>query len=142
MVRAERECTDRHLGRLLALATEPAERSEPVELARLGRLGAGEERLAEDARARGLGELAGVAIDVDEGDAVGRLRSGTFGRPASAAIMNRVQIGSAACAPLRPSGWLSSKPTHTTVSSSGVKPDEPGVAQVVGRAGLARGVEA
>ena len=36
--------------------------------------------------------------------------------------MNDVQIGSAACAPLRPSGWLSSRPTHTTVSSSGVKP--------------------
>ena len=36
--------------------------------------------------------------------------------------MNCVQIGSAACAPLRPTGWLSSKPTQTTVSSSGVKP--------------------
>src|SRR5687768_18087693 len=36
--------------------------------------------------------------------------------------MNDVQIGSAACDPLKPSGWLSSRPTHTTVSSSGVKP--------------------
>ena len=36
--------------------------------------------------------------------------------------MNVVQIGSAACDPLRPIGWLSSKPTQTTVSSSGVKP--------------------
>ena len=36
--------------------------------------------------------------------------------------MNSVQIGSAAWAPLRPTGWLSSKPTQTTVSSSGVKP--------------------
>ena len=36
--------------------------------------------------------------------------------------MNSVQMGSAAWAPLRPSGWLSSKPTQTTVSSSGVKP--------------------
>src|SRR5262245_52113010 len=43
-------------------------------------------------------------------------------RPASAFFMNEVQIGSAACAPLRPSGWLLSRPTHTTVSSSGVKP--------------------
>ena len=36
--------------------------------------------------------------------------------------MNCVQIGSAACAPDNPTGWLSSKPTHTTVRSSGVKP--------------------
>ena len=36
--------------------------------------------------------------------------------------MNCVQIGSAACAPDSPTGWLSSKPTQTTVSSSGVKP--------------------
>ena len=36
--------------------------------------------------------------------------------------MNCVQMGSAACAPLSPIGWLSSKPTQTTVSSSGVKP--------------------
>src|SRR5207244_11804136 len=36
--------------------------------------------------------------------------------------MNCVQIGSAACAPLSPTGWLSSKPTQTTVSNSGVKP--------------------
>ena len=31
-------------------------------------------------------------------------------------------MGSAACAPLSPSGWFSSSPTQTTVSSSGVKP--------------------
>ena len=48
--------------------------------------------------------------------------NGTLARPASALFMNCVQIGSAACAPLRPTGWLSSKPTQTTVSSSGVKP--------------------
>ena len=55
-------------------------------------------------------------------DAVGHLeRDARRGRRARA-FMNCVQIGSAACAPLRPSGWLSSKPTQTTVSSSGVKP--------------------
>src|SRR5688500_20125748 len=43
-------------------------------------------------------------------------------RPASAAFMNPVQIGSAACEPVRPIGVLSSKPTQTAVSSSGVKP--------------------
>ena len=49
--------------------------------------------------------------------------NGTLGWPASARIMNCVQMGSAACAPLRARrGWLSSKPTHTTVRSSGVKP--------------------
>src|SRR3954471_704759 len=48
--------------------------------------------------------------------------NGTLARPASAVFMKCVQIGSAARAPLRPTGWLSSKPTHTTVSSSGVKP--------------------
>src|SRR5207249_5865932 len=37
--------------------------------------------------------------------------NGTLARPASAAFMNCVQIGSAACAPLNPTGWLSSKPT-------------------------------
>ena len=36
--------------------------------------------------------------------------------------MNASQMGSAAWAPLRPSAWLSSSPTQTTVSSSGVKP--------------------
>ena len=36
--------------------------------------------------------------------------------------MNCVQIGSAACDPLSPTSRLSSKPTQTTVSSSGVKP--------------------
>src|ERR1051325_9801654 len=47
---------------------------------------------------------------------------GTLARPGSAAFMYWVQIGNAACAPERPTGWLSSKPTQTTVSSSGVKP--------------------
>ena len=36
--------------------------------------------------------------------------------------MNVAQIGSAACAPLSPMGWLSSRPTQTTVKSSGVNP--------------------
>ena len=35
--------------------------------------------------------------------------------------MNGVQMGAAACEPLRPSGW-SSRPTQTTVNGSGVKP--------------------
>ena len=36
--------------------------------------------------------------------------------------MKSVQIGVAACEPLSPRGWLSSKPTQTTASTSGVKP--------------------
>jgi len=35
--------------------------------------------------------------------------------------MNSVQIGSAAWAPVRPSGRSSSRPTHTTASRSAVK---------------------
>src|SRR6185436_19928536 len=46
----------------------------------------------------------------------------TLGRAASAVRMNAVQMGSAACEPLRPIGWLLSKPTQTIVSSSGVNP--------------------
>ena len=61
-------------------------------------------------------------IDVGEADALGRARTATLGVPASARFMNCVQIGSAACAPDSPTGWLSSKPTQTTVRSSGVKP--------------------
>ena len=37
------------------------------------RFGAGEERLREIARAAGRRELAGVAVDLDEGDALGGL---------------------------------------------------------------------
>ena len=95
---------------------------EAVQRADLGRLGAGEERLAEDPRAAGGRDLAGVAVDVDEDDARRALRTARSAGPPSARIMNVVQIGSAACVPLRPSGWLSSSPTQTTVSSSGVKP--------------------
>ena len=50
--------------------------------------------------------------------------------------MNAVQIGSAACVPLNPTGRLSSKPTQTTVSSLAGEPDEPGVAEVVRGADL------
>ena len=49
-------------------------------------------------------------------------RTASSGGRRAAAFMNSVQIGSAACEPVRPIGWLSSKPTQTTVSSSGVKP--------------------
>src|SRR5437870_5050221 len=47
--------------------------SEPVQVAGLHWLGAGQEGLSEDARASRHRELAGVRIDVDEADAVGRL---------------------------------------------------------------------
>ena len=93
-----------------------------MQRAGLQRFGAGEERLAEDARTSGNGEPSVVAIDVHEGDAVGHLERARSGGRQSALIMKLVQMGSAACAPLRPSAWLSSKPTQTTVSSSGVKP--------------------
>ena len=69
----------------------------------------------------GRGELARIAVDVGEDDPL-RHSKPTLEWPASARFMNSTQIGSAACAPLKPTGWLSSKPTQTTVSSSGVKP--------------------
>ncbi len=43
-------------------------------------------------------------------------------RPPSAAFMKSTQIGRAALVPERPTGVLSSKPTHTTHRRSGVKP--------------------
>jgi hypothetical protein len=46
--------------------------------------------------------------------------NGVLARPAVAAFMKSVQIGSAACDPVSDTGWLSSNPTQTTVSSSGV----------------------
>ena len=117
----------------------PDERqSEPVQVACLGRLGSRENASLRPAGSR-LRELAGVAIDRHEQRSSGGSKA-TFGRPASAPIMNRVQMGSAASEPLRPSGWLSSKPTQTAVSRFGREPHEPGIAQVVRRAGLARGV--
>ena len=95
--------------------------SVPVQVAELSRLGADDEGFGEDARASRAGELARIAIDIDERDAFGRLEVG-LSSPASARVMNAVQMGSAAVAPLSPSGWLSSSPTHTTVTSSGVNP--------------------
>ena len=66
-------------------------------------------------------KLAGVAIDLGERDPSGTSNA-AFARPAVAFFMNWVQIGSAAWLPLSDTGWLSSKPTQTTVSRSGVKP--------------------
>ena len=90
---------------------------------------------------RRAAQLAGVAVDVHEDDARRARRTAGSARPASARIMNGVQIGSAACAPLRPSGWLSSRPDPDDGQQLRREADEPGVAQVVGRAGLAGGVE-
>ena len=112
-----------------------------MKLAGLGRLGAGDKRLPERLLGSRVPPAAVERIDVDEADAVGRAEGDALACRRARAIMNSVQIGSAACEPERPSGWLSSNPTQTTVSSSGVKPDEPGVAQIVRRAGLAGRVE-
>ena len=67
--------------------------------------------------------------------------NGTLGRPAVAAFMNAVQIGSAACVPLSDDRLVvvEAHPDHR--QQLGREADEPGVAQVVGRAGLAGGVE-
>ena len=111
-----------------------------MQLAVLERLGPGDERLVVGARAAGHRQLAGVAVDLREGDAFGRVE-GRLGRPASADFMNSVQIGSAACVPVRPTGWLSSKPHPDDGEQLGREADEPGVAQIVGRAALAGGVE-
>ena len=45
------------------------------------RLGAGQERLRDGARAAGAGELAGVGVDVDEGEPSGGARTATLGLP-------------------------------------------------------------
>src|SRR6185295_7291359 len=71
-----------------------------------GRFGAGQKGLVEGLRARGRRELAVQRVDVHEADALRDVEG---------------QAG-AAGEPLRPTGWLSSKPTQTTVNSSGVKP--------------------
>jgi hypothetical protein len=52
--------------------------------------------------------------------------------------MNCVQIGSAARAPLRPTGWLSSKADPHHRQQLGREAGEPGVAQIVGGAGFFR----
>jgi hypothetical protein len=78
-----------------------------VDRAHFGGFGADEERLVERALAAGRGQLAGVAIDLDEGDAARHLER-LVRAPAIAAFMNSVQMGSAACAPLSPTGSLSS----------------------------------
>ena len=100
-----------------------------------------EERLVEGARAAGRRQLAGVAVDLHERDAAGHARTATLGPPGQRRFMNSVQIGSAACVPVNPSGLLSSKPTHTTGEQLGREADEPRVAQIVGRAALAGRVE-
>ena len=69
------------------------------------------------------------------------LDGGTWKRealaPASAFFMKSTQMGSAARAPERSTGVLSSKPTQTTHQQVGREAHEPGVAQVVGGARLA-----
>ena len=61
-------------------------------------------------------------------------------RDCSAARIVAIQIGSALFAPLsrRPRGLRSSKPTHTPATVVGREADEPRIARVVARAGLAR----
>ena len=67
--------------------------------------------------------------------------NGTLGRPASAVFMNSVQIGSAAWVPLRRQRLVVVVADPDDGEQLGREADEPGVAQVVGRAGLAGGVE-
>ena len=55
--------------------------------------------------------------------------------------MNSVQIGSAACVPLRPTGCVVVEADPDDGEQLGREADEPGVAQIVGRAALAGGVE-
>ena len=61
------------------------------------------------------------------------------GRPAVARFMKAVQIGSAACAPLSPSGLAAIEPDPHDGHEVGRVAGEPRVAVVVGRAGLAGG---
>ena len=57
------------------------------------------------------------------------------------AFMNCVQIGSAACAPRQADRLVVVEADPDDRQQLGREADEPGVAQIVGRAGLARGVE-
>ena len=67
--------------------------------------------------------------------------NGTLARPAVARIMNSVQMGSAAWAPLRPSGLIVVEADPHHGEQVGSEADKPGVAQIVGGAGLACSVE-
>ena len=100
---------------------EPCQTLEPVYFTHLRRLRAREKRLAEDAQAPGVA-AAPVSLSISTKLMLLRHVERWSPRPASARCMKASQIGSAACPPLSPSAWLSSRPTQTTVNSSGVKP--------------------
>ena len=55
--------------------------------------------------------------------------------------MNAVQIGSAACVPLKPERLVVVEPDPDHRQQLRREADEPGVAQIVGRARLAGGIE-
>ena len=87
------------------------------------RLGAGEEGFADDLRAA----RAWPACRCRGSMSAKLMPSGTSNGDARAAgerALHELRSRSAAppATPLRPTGWLSSNPTQTTVSSSGVKP--------------------
>ena len=115
--------------------------SEAVEQTHLGRLGAREEGLAEDARAARRGELAGVAVDVDEGDALRRVERRCSARPASARDMNGGPDRQRRLRAAQAERLVVVEPDPDHRQQLRREADEPGVAQVVGRAGLAGGVE-
>src|SRR5262245_42281135 len=111
-----------------------------MDRAGLGRLRAREEALAEDLRARRGRELAGLFVDVDEDDAV-RDVEGARGLAGRSAGHER--------RPDRERGLRAAEADRLVVVEADPhdreevrrEADEPGITQVVGRAGLARGVE-
>src|SRR6267143_2626289 len=114
--------------------------SEPMQLTRLRRFRPRDERLVESLRAGRRRELAGLGVDVDERDALGRLerRVGVAGerrlhelrpdrqRRLRAAEADRLVV-------------VEADPDHGEQLRR--EADEPGVAEIVGRAGLAGRVE-
>ena len=108
----------------------------------LGGGGAVEEHLVQRVRSPDRRRPAGrVALSMRWTTMPGRLRrSPCVGRPAVALAMKSAQIGAAALPPVspRPSFFMSSKPTQTAASRSGVKPTNQASRWSVRGAGLAR----
>ena len=117
-----------------SLGVESSRRQKHVQLADFGRLGARQERFLEDARdspgRRSCRYRGRCRRSVMPSGAL----NVTLARPASARVMNAVQIGSAACVPLRPTRLVvvQADPDHR--QQLGREADEPGIAEIVGRA--------
>ncbi len=100
----------------------------------------GQERFRVDPLAVGRGPLAGVLVDVDERHAVGHLE-GTVGPARQRAAHEAGPDGHRRLTAAQAERLVVVEAHPDRGEQLGRQPDEPGVAQVVGRAGLAGRVE-